>query len=75
MKKYVKASSGVDVEIGDLIRIDYMDGEPQYTGKVGTVTDIQVDPWGDTAIYGTWGGCSLYPAAGDRFVVLRKGGR
>lgn len=24
-------------EVGDTIRINYMKGEPQYTGKVGTI--------------------------------------
>ena len=57
-------------KVGDKIRIIYMDGEPQYTGKEGVITKIAKDPWGDTAIYGTWGGCSLYPSAGDKFEVI-----
>ena len=60
------------LKVGDYIRIDYMDGEPQYTGREGKVTQISKDPWGDTAIYGTWGGCSLYPSAGDRYTILRS---
>ena len=60
-------------KVGDYIRIDYMNGEPQYTGKEGTVTYITKDPWGDTTIRGTWGGCSLYPSAGDSYTILKKG--
>ena len=44
-------------KIGDKIRIIYMDGEPQYRGKVGTVTLI--DDAGQ--VHGTWGGCALIP--------------
>lgn len=48
------------LKVGDRIRIIYMDGEPQYSGKEGTVTFISKDPWGDTQVHGTWGGCCLY---------------
>jgi len=58
------------MKVGDTIRIITMSGEPQYTGKEGVITAIVKDPWGDTAIYGTWGGLSLYPAAGDMFEVI-----
>ena len=44
-------------KIGDKIRIIYMDGEPQYRGKVGTVTLID----DEGQIHGTWGGCALIP--------------
>lgn len=37
-----------------------MDGEPQYAGKEGIVERINKDPWGDTQVWGTWGGCCLY---------------
>ena len=45
------------IKIGDKIRIINMEGEPQYTGKEGTVEYI------DDAkqIHGTWGGCALIP--------------
>lgn len=45
----------MDIKIGDKIRIIYMDGEPQYTGKEGIVRTI--DDAGQ--IHGTWGGCAL----------------
>lgn len=48
------------VKVGDKIRIINMEGEPQYSGKEGVVTSINRDPWGDTQIHGTWGGCCLY---------------
>lgn len=62
------------LQVGDKIRIEFMEGEPQYTGREGVVTAISKDPWGDTAIYGTWGGCSLYPSAGDSYTILSKDG-
>ncbi len=48
------------LKVGDKIQIDHMYGEPQYDGKKGTVTRINRDPWGDTQVWGTWGGCCLY---------------
>ena len=45
------------VKVGDKIRIVIMQGEPQYTGKEGTVKYI--DDAGQ--IHGSWGGCALIP--------------
>lgn len=59
------------LEIGDVIRIDYMDGEPQYTGKTGKVEFISKDPWGDIQVHGTWGGCCLYLGK-DSYTILEK---
>ena len=42
-------------KVGDKLRIIYMDGEPQYSGKIGIVTLI--DDAGQ--VHGTWGGCAL----------------
>ena len=53
------------VKIGDKIRIIYMEGEPQYTGKVGVVNHI--DSMGQ--IHGTWGGCALIPNV-DEFEII-----
>lgn len=50
------------MKVGDKIRITYMEGEPQYSGREGIVTEIATDPWGDTYAEGTWGGCILYLA-------------
>ena len=55
-----------DVKEGDKIRILYMDGEPQYAGKEGTVT--HVDDAGQ--IHGTWGGCALIPGV-DNYTVIK----
>jgi len=52
-----------DVKVGDTIMIDSMEGEPQYTGRVGTVKHI--DDAGQ--IHGTWGGCALCSEYGDRY--------
>ena len=48
------------LKVGTKIKIISMDGEPQYAGKEGIVERINKDPWGDTQIWGTWGGCCLY---------------
>jgi len=40
---------------GDKIKIDFMVGEPQYSGKTGEVEYI--DDIGQ--IHGSWGGCAL----------------
>lgn len=55
----------MEVKIGDKIRIIYMDGEPQYTGKVGEVYSI--DDMGQ--IHGSWGGCAIIPGV-DEFEVI-----
>ena len=44
-------------KIGDKIRIINMEGEPNYTGKVGRVTHID----DEGQLHGTWGGCALAP--------------
>ena len=44
-------------KVGDKLRIIEMSGEPQYTGKEGTVEYI--DDAGQ--IHGNWGGCALIP--------------
>lgn len=53
------------VEIGYTLRIYKMKGEPQYSGKVGTVEKI--DDAGQ--IHGTWGGCALIPGE-DSFEII-----
>lgn len=53
------------VKVGDRIRIIYMDGEPQYSGKTGIVEAI--DDAGQ--IHGSWGGCALIPGV-DEYEVM-----
>ena len=55
------------VKVGDKIRIIYMDGEPEYTGKEGTVRLI--DDAGQ--IHTTAGGCALIPGI-DSFEVIES---
>lgn len=55
------------VEIGDTIRIDYMEGEPDYTGREGIVKSI--DDAGQ--IHGTFGGCAVIPGT-DSFTIIKK---
>ena len=52
------------IKVGDKIKIIFMDGEPEYLGKVGIVKYI--DDIGQ--IHGTWGGCALIPDV-DQFEV------
>ena len=54
------------VQIGDKIRIIYMDGEPQYTNKVGVVT--RIDDAGQ--IHTTAGGCAIIPEI-DKFIIIK----
>jgi len=53
------------IKVGDKIRIIRMEGEPQYTDKVGVVTHI--DSIGQ--IHGTWGGCALIPLV-DKYELI-----
>ena len=53
------------VKIGDKIKIINMEGEPQYTDRVGVVTHI--DDVGQ--IHGTWGGCAIVPEI-DTYIIL-----
>ena len=55
------------VNIGSKIRIIEMNGEPQYTGKEGTVTHI--DDAGQ--LHGTWGGCAIIPET-DSYELLER---
>lgn len=57
----------MDVRVGDTIRIIVMDGEPQYTNKVGVVRLI--DDAGQ--IHGSWGSCALINGL-DRFEVISQ---
>ena len=52
-------------KIGDKIRIIYMSGEPQYTGREGIVRSI--DDMGQ--IHGSWGGLALVPDE-DSFEII-----
>ena len=52
-------------KVGDRIHITYMDEEPQYSGKEGTIEFI--DSIGQ--LHGTWGGCALIPGV-DSFYKL-----
>ena len=58
----------MSVEIGDKIRIIEMKGEPQYTGREGTVTSID----GIGQVHGTWGGCAVIPKY-DTYEIIEKG--
>lgn len=54
-------------EVGDTIRINYMKGEPQYTGKEGIITHI--DDFGQ--LFGSWGGLAIVPDI-DNFEIIKK---
>lgn len=54
-------------KVGDWIQIQYMEGEPQYSGKIGEITHI--DDAGQ--LHGTWGGCAIIPGA-DEFDIIEN---
>ena len=54
-------------KVGDYIKIIYMNGEPQYSGRTGYVE--RIDSLGQ--IHGSWGGCALIQNV-DEFEVLNK---
>ena len=53
-------------KIGDKIKIIFMNGEPQYSGKIGIVEHID----GIGQIHGSWGGCALIPRT-DEFEIIK----
>lgn len=55
------------VKVGDKIRVLYMEGEPQYTGREGKV--LYIDAL--LQLHGTWGGCAVIPEA-DKFEVIER---
>ncbi len=58
--------------IGRKIKIVDLEQEPEnspYFGKVGEIQDVQVDPFGDVVLYGTWGQIGIYPKY-DSFVYV-----
>lgn len=53
-------------EVGDIIHIYHMFGEPEYKDTEGVVRYID----DMNQIHGTWGGCALVP--GDDYVILKE---
>lgn len=53
--------------LGKKIEITYMEGEPQYSGRVGIIK--MIDDAGQ--IHGTWGGCAIIPGI-DSFKVIKE---
>lgn len=53
-------------KVGDKIRIIFMEGEPNYSGKEGVVESID----GIGQLHGTWGGLALIPREDD-FVIIK----
>lgn len=43
--------------IGQVLKIDYMEGEPAYAGRIGAIE--RIDDMGQ--LHGTWGGCAIIP--------------
>lgn len=55
------------VKVGDKIRIVCMNGEPEYSGRVGIVEHI--DDIGQ--IHGSWGGCALISSV-DQYELIEE---
>lgn len=51
--------------LGKTLKIIYMEGEPQYTGRTGVVKSI--DDMGQ--IHGSWGWCALIPGTDEWEVI------
>lgn len=58
------------VKVGDYIRIDWMNGEPRYSGREGRVRSI--DDMGQ--IHGSWGGLALIPGEDSFHVIEERSG-
>ena len=54
-------------KIGDSIKVIKMEGEPDYSNRVGTVTAID----GIGQLHGTWGGLAIIPEK-DTYQVLKE---
>lgn len=54
-------------KVGDKIRIIYMSGEPNYSGREGVVSSI--DSLGQ--LHGSWGGLAVIPSEDD-FEIIEK---
>ena len=54
-------------KVGDMIKILYMEGEPQYTGKTGTIEFID----GIGQLHGDWGGLAVVPNV-DSYTIIKK---
>ena len=55
------------VKIGDLIKVIKMEGEPDYSNRVGTVTAID----GIGQLHGTWGGLAIIPEK-DTYQIIKE---
>ena len=54
-------------KVGDRIKIIQMKGEPQYSGKIGTIEHI--DDKGQ--LHGSWGGLAVQPE-NDEFEMISE---
>lgn len=54
-------------KVGQKIRITWMDGEPQYSGREGVIEHI--DSMGQ--LHGSWGGCAVIPGT-DEYEVITE---
>lgn len=55
------------VKIGDLIKVIKMEGEPDYSNRVGIVTAID----GIGQLHGTWGGLAIIPEK-DTYQIIKE---
>jgi hypothetical protein len=65
MSLVLRRKRRMKVKVGDKIRIIYMEGEPHYTGREGTVTFV--DSIGQ--LHGTWGGLAVIPGSDEIEVI------
>ena len=55
------------VKVGDLIKIIKIEGEPDYSNRIGIVTSID----GIGQLHGTWGGWAIIPEK-DTYEIIKE---
>lgn len=55
------------VKVGDLIKIIKIEGEPDYSNRIGIVTSID----GIGQLHGTWGGLAIIPEK-DTYEIIKE---
>lgn len=58
------------LKVGDKVRIIYMNGEPQYSGREGVVRSI--DDMGQ--VHGSWGGLAIIPGEDEYEIIETERG-
>lgn len=67
----LKLKQAREVYLNKTIKIIQLeDPVDRYNGKTGVVERVELDPWNDIRLDGTWGGIGIYPHV-DKIEVLK----